>query len=1129
MVVGSGDNRVLVMRQIYCEDRRSSQKAGLVCRLASHIGALPRGRAAYNGSAPMHRALKRFPSGHQSSSYQEDDEMDAMCYFVCTLGHAQHRKQDGFDDDTPPFRTVLDVLDEQARLAPRAVALGFAGPRPDSCDVLTFEDLCNCSLSAAGRLATCAGTPPDADLTSSIGLLCNSSPEFVSTWLGLMRLGWSVLLLAPQLDPPAARHLCSTLGVCAVLADDDNLKIANEIQNGVKAVEIPSYGVGGRAPEAYHKLCSRPDSSDTAYFFHSSGTSSGLPKPIAQTHFAAVGALPRFHGAPEMPATFSTTPLYHGGLADVMRSWTSGASIWLFPEKTMPITAANVVLSVNVARSRSVVPVDYFSSVPYVLQRLAEDEHGLELLQSMAIVAFGGAALPKSVGDSLVDAGVNLSSRFGSAESGFLMSSHRDYQVDREWQYLRPVEDKDLLTFEPHQDGLWELVVRPGWPVRAKTNRPDGSYATSDLFQPHPWRRNAWRYHSRADSQIALVNGKKFDPAPMEADILASTSLLRDVLIFGAGRDYPGILLFPATDEIAESGIAETVWPLIEGINAATASHGRITRPMLVVIHLPAGEIPLEKSSKGSILRRQAEERYAQVIESAYHVAKPLSSPTTQVPDEQLLPTVLDCFHRVLGRQIDPGDDLFRQGVDSIACIQIRNLLQSGCLTRAELPANILYDKGTVKRLVAYLQRLRNGGNCNESEEETTELGSVQSLVDRYSSFRGLESTTSERRGNSIVLTGATGFMGARVLHQLLQKPEVGKVYCLVRATTPQAALERVTRSLLALSPSNWDASKVECIPYQLSCSGLGLSEADEHLLIQKATIFLHLAWAVNFSLHLDSFEDHIAGTHNLIVMAAKSCARFFFISSTAAVSQSRRSLIPERLSEDATEASPLGYGRSKWVAERVCAAASEHLYRSQLSNFISIIRVGQLCADEAGVWNASEAYPLMLSTATVTGCLPDLPGELLNWLPVEVAARAVIEIALPWRPVDESDASQSETPVYHVLNPSHTSPTWKELLQWISEDEDGPPFQTVSPKTWLSRLEKALRDRIPSHPAETLLGLWGETYCRDNETARAPAPQFGVQESQRLSATMRAVKPLDRERVMSIWKWTRTGIGRVN
>jgi hypothetical protein len=92
------------------------------------------------------------------------------------------------------------------------------------------------------------------------------------------------------------------------------------------------------------------------------------------------------------------------------------------------------------------------------------DEKGLSMLQNMDIVGVGGAALPAEVGDRLANNGVNLISRFGSAECGFVMSSFRDFSSDSDWQYLRNYNPANLLTFEPRENNLAELVIKPGWP-----------------------------------------------------------------------------------------------------------------------------------------------------------------------------------------------------------------------------------------------------------------------------------------------------------------------------------------------------------------------------------------------------------------------------------------------------------------------------------------------------------------------------------------------------------------------------------------------------------------------------------------------------------------------------------------
>lgn len=451
----------------------------------------------------------------------------------------------------------------------------------------------------------------------------------------------SAYLSRPQLTPGTIQHLCSTLGTRTIIADDRSRKAID--LTDLNVLSIPDYGSSNTSPLGTEPFRPPPD---FPFYFHTSSTSAGLPKPIPQSN-AAVSALPCFTG--DQLAAFSTTPLYHGGIADCLRAWTSGAMVWFFPEGAAPITASNLTKAVAFAREATPIPVRYFSAVPYILQMLADEGNSFNLLRSMDLVGFGGAALPQAVGDALVNAGVNLLSRFGSAECGFLMSSHRDYASDKNWRHLRPDADSTLLNFEPRDNGLSELVVGTAWPLRSKTNRPDGSFATADLFEPHPSIPGAWRHHSRADGLIALANGKKFDPAPLEGAIVAAEGVLQDVLVFGAGRDYAGILLFPRSKDQVED-VIEQVWPALETINRESQRHARISRAMMVVVPWE-GEAPLEKSSKGTILRRQAEERYAEAIESSYSVVS-----CSVAAEGDLGVKVEACFAQVLGRKIDPNE-----------------------------------------------------------------------------------------------------------------------------------------------------------------------------------------------------------------------------------------------------------------------------------------------------------------------------------------------------------------------------------------------------------------------------------------------------------------------------------------
>lgn len=153
-----------------------------------------------------------------------------------------------------------------------------------------------------------------------------------------------------------------------------------------------------------------------AYIHHTSGTS-GLPKPIPHTHKAATMDLPRI--IPQGPSgQFVTTPLYHGGAADLFRGIMSNSFTCFYPSSNTAITASNIISALKAIPSDNSAKIRYFSAVPYILNLMAEDAEGLRVLRSMEIVGVGGAQLPKQIGDKLVKNDVNLINRFGSSECG---------------------------------------------------------------------------------------------------------------------------------------------------------------------------------------------------------------------------------------------------------------------------------------------------------------------------------------------------------------------------------------------------------------------------------------------------------------------------------------------------------------------------------------------------------------------------------------------------------------------------------------------------------------------------------------------------------------------------------------
>ncbi|TIA44713.1 acetyl-CoA synthetase-like protein [Aureobasidium pullulans] len=1070
----------------------------------------------------------------------------AATYFTCTLGQAQ-----SLGLTNSKFKNINQFIDSQAEAIPSQPAVGFAIPSTSDSqwksNIWTFSDLQEGSKKVASLLQKTHGEL--LSKSDTVALICPSTPEFLFTWLALMRLGHPVLLVAPQCQPAAIAHLCKTCQTTVIFHDETYADQSNEAANVARddsgelhAIELPfskGHSLSNIMTQEAVGSTNFPDvkDSDVAYLHHTSGTSSGVPKPIPQTHRAGAGVLPSFPDG-RQSASFTTTPLYHGGVADAFRTWTSGALIWLFPGKGIPITAANVIKCLSAAgesTKQGLPPVKYFSSVPYVLQMMEADEQGFKYLQNMDIVGVGGAALPDEVGDRMVGKGINLISRFGSAECGFLMSSHRDYSKDKAWQYLRSDEGAEFLTFEKNEDDLAELVIKPGWPHMAKKNRDDGSFATADLFAPHDTISNAWRYHSRADSQLTLITGKKFDPAPLEGAI-ATVDLLDDVLIFGNAQPFPGALLFRSktANDIPDDELIQKIWPAIEKLNSESQDHARIPKKMLVA--MPVIDQPLEKSSKGTLLRGVVEARFAQDIDKAY--TNMGSFNVGDVPDEKVSNVIIEMIESIVPKKakLDENTDLFSYGVDSVAGIQIRyGLRQLLPESTKQLPLNVIEDCGTVKRLSEYVVKQRHGEELTDEEDEHKLM---LQLVDQYSNFdnRSPSSSTNGQghsetdKGDVIVLTGATGALGAHLLNLYRKLDSVKKVYCLVRGAEHHASVERVNKALeqRGLGGLKNGHEKVEVLQASLGDDHLGLSSGDYERIAQEVSIVMHVAWSVNFRMRLRSFaKDNIAnhlltgvhnvGVTNLINLALRSGrsepARFAYCSSVASVmSYSKGVSIPERIIDDPEAASTLGYSRSKWVAEQICSRANEH---TQLQGRIAIFRVGQLSGDtQSGIWNISEAWPMMLSSVKLSGALPNLDKETLDWLPVDLAAVALMQ------GIASVDGSGDGAHVLHVLN-EHRRPTWPTMLQWLKKRR---AFDIVDPPKWVARLEDMQERDGVDHPAYKLLDHWKRAYAPEHESeAQDSAPTvlpFDMARTKDAIAVLRDVSPVDEQYFAKIWDW---------
>lgn len=243
--------------------------------------------------------------------------------------------------------------------------------------------------------------------------------------------------------------------------------------------------------------------------------------------------------------------------------------------------------------------------VPYALKLLADTPGGVAALQQCRFVMFGGAVVPKDLGDNLTRQGVRLISFFGSTEVGVCLSSMRDFEADKGWDLLRPVPSfAPFLDWKPRSEGRsrdgdgdgdeveqgrlhpsFEMVVRAGWAPLQTTNRADGGYDTSDIFERYSedGKDTRWRFVGRNDDTIVLSNGENANPAPLE-DAVRSSPLVRECVVYGQGQPNLVMLIVPAGRVDSKEGFVDEIWDLVESGNAKVPGYAKISRDAIGIL-----------------------------------------------------------------------------------------------------------------------------------------------------------------------------------------------------------------------------------------------------------------------------------------------------------------------------------------------------------------------------------------------------------------------------------------------------------------------------------------------------------------------------------------------------------------
>ncbi|WP_414584330.1 amino acid adenylation domain-containing protein [Scytonema sp. PCC 10023] len=390
--------------------------------------------------------------------------------------------------------------------------------------------------------------------------------------------------------------------------------------------------------------------------------------------------------------------------------------------------------------------------------------------------------------------------------------------------------------------------------------------------------------------------------------------------------------------------------------------------------------------------------------------------------------------------QVSINDNFFELGGHSLLLTQL--IFRVRETFQLELPLRSLFEMPTVASLAGSIEMVQNTGFDTIGGKTVAEL-QAEAVLDPTIRPEAIQREYTTEPA-SIFLTGATGFLGAFLLDELLQKTQAD-IYCLVRAANAEEGKNKLCKNLEMYSLGNEHfSSRIIPVVGDLSQPLFGLSEAQFLRLANKIDVIYHNGALVNFVYPYEQLKAaNVLGTQEVLRLASLIKVKpVHYVSTLSVFPAQSDSDVQVFCEQDCLEHDGIlqnGYAQSKWVAEKLVAIA-----RSR-GLLVSIHRLGRITGNsKTGVWNTNDFMCSMIKCCIQLGSVPKIDG-LLDMTPVDYVSQAIIYL---------SQQKESIGKVFHLLNPHPIQ--LEKLIDWMCFY--GYPLRLVTYDEWRQELIAAAK-----------------------------------------------------------------------
>jgi amino acid adenylation domain-containing protein/thioester reductase-like protein len=904
---------------------------------------------------------------------------------------------------------IHQLVEHQAAQTPNAIAVVFQDQR------LTYQQLNQKANQVAHYLQT-LGVQPE----TLVGVCIERSLDLIVVLLGILKAGGAYVPLDPSYPKERLRFIIEDTQLPVLLTQQSLLQKLPPHQ----AQEICTDHCESVNRQSIENLRCDVQPKNLAYIIYTSG-STGRPKGVEIEHYNTVAFINwarEFFTPDQLQGVLASTSIcFDLSVFEIFVTLSCGGKVILAKDalELQSLITANEVTLINTVPS-AVESLFYTNGIP----------------KSVRTINLAGEPLQNALVQKLyqLDHIEQVYNLYGPSEDTTYSTVALIPKGNHDIPSIgRPITNTQIYILDsqlkPVSEGAeGEIYIGGAGLARGYLNRPD---LTAEKFIPDPFNsQTGSRLYKTGDLAICLPNGNLKFLGRIDHQVKIRGFRIELGEIESVLNQHPtvrqAVLLVREVNPTDQRLVAYVVCK-----SDTESVHQNLVKKELrnfLVQKLPEFMVPsafvlleeLPLTLNGKLDRRALPiPKWTPLEENLY------IEPSTQIEIQ-----IAKIWCQLLNiNQIGIHDNFYELGGNSL--LAIRLIIQINEVSSQEVELQHLLENPTIASLAKEIETLKQSTQDRRSFRNQTDVFTLDPTIVPDNKIVG---TIPE-----IFLTGATGFIGAFLLQELLQQTR-SDIYCLVRASSLAEGQARIQTSLKRYSL--WDdnfSNRIKLVLGDLNRPFLGIESSRYERLTEKIDIIYHCGAWVNIVYPYSVLKTaNVIGTQEVIRLASKTKIKpIHFVSTVDVFASSERELL--KTIQFNTCAGPVsklcsGYAQSKYMAEQLIFTANTRgipcsIYRP--SNVVGDIR--------NGICPSSSFVSRMIKGCLQIGLAPDIEA-ILNLVPANYVSQKIVGL---------SKIQTSCFQTHQIINPNPIS--WSQFVNWLIRI--GYSIEKIPYEAWYTKL----------------------------------------------------------------------------